>query len=145
MNYETGNSWCYDNNPSNCDTYGRLYDWNIALGVCPSGWHLPSDEEWTKLTGYLGGESVAGTKMKSTSDWYNNGNGDNSNGFNALPGGLRYYYGNFYALTHLAYFWSSSQYDAVYAWHRDLEFRDSIVGRYYGDKAGGFSCRCLRD
>jgi uncharacterized protein (TIGR02145 family) len=69
LNYATGNSWCYDNNDSNCNIYGRLYDWQTALTACPSGWHLPSDAEWTVLTDYLGGDTVAGLKMKNTTGW----------------------------------------------------------------------------
>jgi hypothetical protein len=78
MNYATGNSWCYDNNTANCATYGRLYDWETVMngtsssnavpsgvqGICPPGWHVPSDAEWTILTDYLGGEGVAGGNMK---------------------------------------------------------------------------------
>ena len=66
MNYSTGSSRCYDNYASNCNTYGRLYDWQTVLGACPSGWHLPSDAQWTTLTTFLGGTGVAGGKMKST-------------------------------------------------------------------------------
>ena len=86
LNYVTANSWEFDNSSTNGDVYGRLYTWEAALTACPSGWHLPSDAEWTILTDDLGGESVANEKMKSTSRWDYNGNGTNSSGFNALPG-----------------------------------------------------------
>jgi uncharacterized protein (TIGR02145 family) len=91
--------YCYDDNEANCNTYGGLYQWDElmqyvttqgAKGLCPDGWHIPTDAEWTTLTTYPGGESVAGGKMKSTSGWYNNGNGSNSSGFTALPGGRSY-------------------------------------------------------
>ena len=81
----SGNYWAYDDDNSNVAKYGYLYDWETAKKVCPSGWHLPSDEEWTTLTDYLGGEDVAGTKMKSTSGWKEDGNGTNESGFSALP------------------------------------------------------------
>jgi uncharacterized protein (TIGR02145 family) len=71
----------YDYNPNNTTTLG-------IQGICPSGWHLPTDDEWTVLSDYLGGYKIAGAKMKSTSGWYNNGNGTNSSGFTGLPGGL---------------------------------------------------------
>lgn len=113
MNYKTGNSWCYGDNSTNCDTYGRLYDWKTALKVCPKGWHLPSDDEWSTLTTFLGGEGVAGGKMKEagTSHWASPNEGAaNSSGFTALPGGYRRYNGNFANLTYAANFWSSTEY-----------------------------------
>jgi len=65
LNYATASgSWCYGNNTDSCAVYGRLYDWNTALTVAPSGWHLPNDAEWQILIGYLGGSNVAGGKMK---------------------------------------------------------------------------------
>ena len=99
--------YCNENNTANCDTYGGLYQWNEMMeysttpgvqGICPTGWHLPTDAEWTVLTSYLGGESIAGGKMKTTGTieagtglWYAPNNGaTNSSGFSALPGGYRY-------------------------------------------------------
>jgi len=149
MNYETGNSWCYKDNSTNCNTYGRLYNWETALKVCPKGWHLPSDEEWTVLTDYLGGETVAGGKMKEagTVDWLSPNTGvTNSSGFTALPGGLRGYGDDFRHLTYYAYFWSSTEYSSAYAWRRNLNYNSQDVTRDYGYyKANGFSCRCLKD
>ena len=148
MNYKTGNSWCYDNKESNCDIYGRLYDWESAQRVCPSGWHLPSDAEWLKLTEFLGGENVAGAKMKEagTAHWKSPNTGaTNSSGFIALPGGRRYSTGGFYSLTYYAYFWSSSQYDAASAWNRNLSYSSEGLYRYNNLKTDGFSARCLQD
>ena len=85
LNYNVAGSKCYDDLEANCNTYGRLYNWETALEVCPSGWHLPSDDEWTVLEDYVG--STAGTKLKATSGW-SSGNGTNSYGFSALPGGI---------------------------------------------------------
>jgi len=146
--------YCYDDNESNCNTYGGLYQWDElmqyvttqgAKGLCPVGWHIPTDTEWTTLITYLGGESVAGGKMKSTSGWYNNGNGSNSSGFTALPGGYRDYNGNFSNLAHSAFFWSSSRSGASRAWSRSLDYDYESAGRYGSDKSDGFSCRCLQD
>jgi len=148
MNYQTGNSWCYDNKSSNCDTYGRLYDWETALRVCPSGWHLPSDEEWTKLTEFVSGSSVGGGKMKEagTAHWESpNAGATNSSGFTALPGGYRFANGFFGSLAGYAYFWSSSQSGAANAWRRLLYNDGKYVYRDYYLKTNGFSCRCLQD
>ncbi|TRZ52035.1 hypothetical protein D4S03_04080 [bacterium] len=142
MNYETRDSWCYKNKQSNCQIYGRLYDWQTALHICPRGWHLPSDAEWQKLSDYLGGKSVAGGKMKSTSDWYKNGNGSNSSGFTALPGGYRYLYGYFYTLTYAADFWSSTEGSSTLAWGRYLGYDHENVYRYYGQGSRFFGPLC---
>jgi uncharacterized protein (TIGR02145 family) len=90
LNYAVGNSWCYDDNSSNCDIYGRVYDWNTALTACPPGWHLPSDAEWDVIVNYLGGSSIAGGKMKEAgfAHWkLPNTGATNESGFTALPGG----------------------------------------------------------
>ena len=96
LNYNIGKSWCYDNQASNCTQYGRLYDWETAKQTCPSGWHLPSVNEWGNLFSTVGGSDVAGTKLKSRSDWdeagiifKENGNGNDDFGFSALPAGER--------------------------------------------------------
>ena len=160
LNYETGNSWCYNNNSSNCDTYGRLYDWSTALGVCPSGWHLPSDDEWKILegnadtqygvgdpewddTGYRGYD--AGKRLKSTSGWYNNGNGTDAFGFAALPGGWRYNFGSFGYIEKYANFWSSTDESGPSAWFRGLDYDYDGVYRNLNHKVDGFSVRCLKD
>ncbi|HIA36920.1 MAG TPA: hypothetical protein EYN89_09405, partial [Flavobacteriales bacterium] len=102
----SGNYWAYDDNNSNVAKYGYLYDWETAQNVCPSGWHLPTDEEWTTLTDYLGGEEVAGTKMKSTSGWKDNGIGTNESGFSGLPGGYRYDDGYYSSIGWSGLWWS---------------------------------------
>jgi uncharacterized protein (TIGR02145 family) len=86
LNYQTGKSWCYANNNSNCEKYGRLYDWNTAKTACPTGWHLPSEKEWDNLVAAAGGK-VAGKTLKSTYGWDKNGNGTDDFGFSALPSG----------------------------------------------------------
>jgi hypothetical protein len=91
LNYNVSGSHCYDNLESNCNKYGRLYDWATAKTVCPAGWHLPSGTEWATLINYVGGSNIAGKKLKATSGWNNGGNGQNTYGFSALPGGIEYY------------------------------------------------------
>ena len=151
--------YCYNNDENNCNIYGGLYQWDEAMqysttegvkGICPTGWHLPTDAEWTTLTNVLGGENVAGGRMKEagTTHWASPNTGaTNSSGFTALPGGYRHFNGDFYTLTISAIFRSSSQYDATYAWDRDLSPSDENVRRYPGGlmKAHGFSARCLKD
>ena len=148
MNYETGSSWCYDDNSTNCDSYGRLYDWETALKVCPKGWHLPGDEEWSTLITYLGGVDVAGGKMKEagTVPWASPNTGaTNSSGFTALPGGYRGLNGYFGNHTYNASFWSSTEYSSTYAWYRLLYYDGEVVSRYNYNKTFGYSCRCLKD
>jgi len=82
LNYDASGSKCYDNDPDNCTKYGRLYDWNTALTVCPSGWHLPSDEEWNYLLVYVGGFATAGNKLEATNG--KSSNGIDNYGFSAL-------------------------------------------------------------
>ncbi|MEE4198707.1 MAG: FISUMP domain-containing protein [Bacteroidales bacterium] len=142
-------AWCYyDNNPVNGEKYGKLYNWyavNDPRGLSPLGWHIPSDAEWTELTDYLGGEDVNGQKMKSTSGWVENGNGNDKSGFSGLPCGFRDDDGAFGYIGEYGIWWSSTERHAYAAWNRDLSF--SNVGVYRGDsgKAQGLSVRCLRD
>ncbi|MBU2651393.1 MAG: fibrobacter succinogenes major paralogous domain-containing protein [Bacteroidetes bacterium] len=174
LNYQTSNSWCYDNNASNCDTYGRLYNWGALMngssssnavpsgvkGICPEDWHIPSDEEWKILEGsvdsqYYVGDPVwnndgcrgsdAGKKLKSSTGWNSGGNGTNDYGFSALPGGYRGSNWNFYSIGAEDYFWSSAGSDAFNAWGRGLTFDNNGVYRNDYNKVAGLSVRCLRD
>ena len=142
-------AWCYYNHdPKNGEIYGKLYNWycvNDERKLAPDGYHIPSDSEWSLLSEYLGGESIAGYKMKSTSGWNSNGNGDNSFGFNAFPGGYCNDNGNFNDITVYGYWWSSSEVNAGVAWYRYLLGGNARVGRYLNYKSDGFSVRCLRD
>ena len=147
LNYSTGNSWCYDDYPNNCNTYGRLYDWQTALTACPDGWHLPSDAEWTQLTDYLGGSNVAGGKMKSTSSlWLSPNTGaTNSSGFSGLPGGSYNGNGNFINVSFNGIWWSSTE-STLSAWSRRLNYGNVSVSRNnVFSETNGFSCRCLKD
>ncbi len=148
LNYtpDTGNSWCYNNDANNCNTYGRLYDWNTAMKACPSGWHLPSDGEWTTLTDFLG--SNAGGKMKSTSGLWTSPNtgATNASGWSGLPGGHLGFGGFFSFLGSLGYWWSSAEFIAGnYAWSWSLCYRYATVYCDFNNKGHGFSVRCIRD
>ena len=138
----------YEYRSKNGAIYGKLYNWfavNDPRGLAPIGYHIPSDTEWTVLTDFLGGETVAGEKLKSTSGWSNGGNGDNSSGFNGLPGGYCNNFGNFNLISKNGKFWSSSVYNTYNAWYRSLYIYYTKVNRYNDDKNNGFSVRCLRD
>ena len=142
-------AWCYyDHDPKNGAIYGKLYNWYAvkdSRGLAPKGYHIPNDAEWTVLAEFLGGEYVAGEKLKSTSGWANGGNGDNSSGFNGLPGGGCSGYGDFGDTTVYGYFWSSSEGNAGDAWYRSLFSYNTGVVRNFNGKNSGLSVRCLRD
>ena len=147
-NLTTG-AWCYyENKTANGATYGKLYNWFAVKdprGLAPKGYHIPTNAEWTMLTDYLGGDSIAGTKIKSTSGWDNNGNGTNTSGFAGLPGGGRNGNGVFGSVGAFGFWWSSSEFSTDYAWYRYLGDGNGNVGRSYFNKHYGFSVRCLRD
>jgi len=140
----------YNNNVSNNAIYGKLYNWYTTLGdtLCPTGWGVPTDAEWTTLTDSLGGESVAGRKMKSKgiTYWSSQSSGtDNSSGFSSLPGGFRCS-GSFDYIRNYAWFWSATEYAFSYAWSRYLYYLAGNVVRYNDiKKSVGASVRCLRD
>jgi uncharacterized protein (TIGR02145 family) len=149
LNYEENNSICYGNNKKYCAKYGRLYTWDAAMSACPAGWHLPSSAEWTTLTDYAGGSSLAGKKLKSTAGWYTereNGksNGSDNYGFSASPGGYSLnekssnvgYYG---------YWWNSTEYNAGNASSRSMDHYHVNVFKATRDKAYLFSVRCVQD
>jgi uncharacterized protein (TIGR02145 family) len=158
----TGAYTIYNNESStgaNATNYGFLYNWYAAAGIitnggsptkniCPTGWHVPTDTEWTTLTGYIGGTSVAGGKMKSigTTYWNSPNNGaDNSSGFSALPGGVRSNDGSFLYVRNYTYFWSATEAGSNAAWFRNLYHNDGNVGTSNEFKSSGASVRCLKD
>jgi uncharacterized protein (TIGR02145 family) len=150
LNFITASgSWCYDNQTSNCITYGRLYDWQTAKTSCTAGWHLPSDIEWIVLTTYLGGDSIAGGKMKETgtSHWNAPNTGaNNSSSFTVLPGGCRYADdGYFFYMGNGSIFWSSSEYDTLGSWLREFSYVTDGLSRGLNVKNFGFSVRCIKD
>ena len=126
---------------ANYATYGVLYNWPAVMteGICPSGWHIPSDGEFTELTDFLGGEGVAGGKMKDNIQW----NGTNSSGWSGLPGGYRYN-GDFYDYLFVGYWWSASE-SGSYSWYRKLDDYYDNVSRNSFNRSLGFSARCVRD
>ena len=145
-------AWCYyDNDPVNEANYGKLYNWYAVSdprGITPEGWHVPSDDEWQILIDYLGGEKVAGGKMKESVSklWkHPNKGATNQFGLTVFGGGVRYIEGKFNDLDDDAYFWSSTEYDATHAWYRILGYSFSNVYKYYYDKRYGFSVRCIKD
>lgn len=137
--------WAYDNDKRNVSTYGYLYNWKTANEVCPAGWHLPSNKEWSQLTDFLGGELVAGTKMKSKKGWDANGSGTNSSGFSGIGGGFLYEEAFFEHLQIFGYWWSSTEKTATKACCRLLSYENGEVFNSDFDKKGGFSVRCVRD
>jgi uncharacterized protein (TIGR02145 family) len=148
--------------PSNRTKYGYLYNWYAAKGIyttgtmtstdtlniCPEGWHVPTDADWTTLTSELGGESVAGGKMKSVGTFYwssQSAGTDNSSGFSALPGGYRIKDGSFNNLSNSAVFWRATEVNANNAWSSRLEHNSDDVSRISYEKQLGASIRCLKD
>lgn len=147
-NLTTG-AWCYYNNdPANGPIYGKLYNWyavNDPRGLAPIGWHIPTDAEWTILTNFLGGLSVAGGKMKSTTGWNSPNTGaTNSSGFTGLPGGQRTD-SLFNAIGIASYFWSSTESGVTGAYYRDLYYSAPNVIRSILAKFTGASVRLIKD
>ena len=149
----TVEKYCYNDDNLKCSIYGGLYQWDEIMlyseipnvrGICPIGWHLPSDSEWETLINFLGGRYEAGWKMKTENFWAP-GPGNNSSGFTALPAGRRQSDGTFDELGYDCHFWSSNQYDLSNAWIRSLNYSDQGVSRHYLDKTRGFSVRCIKD
>jgi uncharacterized protein (TIGR02145 family) len=153
VNLTTG-AWCYYNeDANNGKAYGKLYNWyavNDSRGLAPIGWHIPSDEEWTSLSDYLGGDHVSGGKLKDTSTkyWYfPNSVTKNGTDFAALPGGFRNYDGFYKFMKSKGVWWSSSERDTSFAWYRFMESNNNALYRYdLGSlKICGFSVRCVKD
>jgi len=117
----------------------------LVRGVCPAGWHLPNDDEWSALFAVIGGVGSAGTKLKSTSGWQDGGDGSDSFGLAVLPAGYRYGDGDFGNAGYVAYFWSSSNYGAVSAYKWNFAYNYEGVNHYIVFKDDGLSVRCLRD
>jgi len=177
LNYNATNSRCYGDNSGgdsqgNCAKYGRLYNWATAMGinisfnissynpssstkyrgVCPSGWHIPNDNEWNTLMNSVGGSSIAGRKLKSTSGWSDCGLGssysyqcEDAYGFSALPGGRGSSGGNFYDVGNYGYWWSASEDDSRYVYGRGMNYYSEYVNYNYSVKSLLSSVRCLQD
>jgi len=149
----SGNYWAYNNDNSNVEIYGYLYDWETAQNVCPSGWHLPSDGEWRELSSYLGGYQVAGAKLRATGTieagtglWFESDiDATNETGFTALPGGAFGSNGNFTSLGYNGYWWSTSEYPDGRIWTRYIWYNLSNLAPAKSLKTSGNSVRCVRD
>ena len=169
MNYETAGSYCYNDADSNCTKYGRLYTWAAAMdsagtwsangkgcgykktcsptypvrGVCPEGWHLPTQAEWKALFTAVGDSSTVGKMLKSISGWNDSGNGTDSYAFSALPAG---YWDGYYTYEgSAAFFWSSTEYNGYYAYYMYLGYYFDHAGLDDHRKDDRFSVRCVRD
>jgi len=180
---QTNNSiiekYCYMELESNCNIYGGLYEWDEmmqyiteegAQGICPAGWHVPGDGEWTALTSYVSsqpayccnsntfniGKALASTTLWNSPSSYtcgigNNPSTNNGTGFSGLPGGIRTFttqtppQPRFYYITLFGYWWSSTESESGKAWARDLYWDRAGVGRPSSEKVNGFSVRCLKD
>ncbi len=151
-------AWCnYDNNDSLGKVYGKLYNWyavskntNGDKNVCPTGWHVPIDDEWNVLVDYLGGEIIAGGKMKGVDNKMWDTLATNTSFFTALPGGARfdytYEYYNFHQIGYIGAWWSSSEYIPEFAKNRNIYIGNSIAFLYnIGRKSSGLSVRCIKD
>ncbi|OIP53342.1 MAG: hypothetical protein AUK31_01625 [Fibrobacteres bacterium CG2_30_45_31] len=167
LNYAVDSSWCYENSVDNCAKYGRLYQWASAMdidsaynsatwggsnanhqGICPDGWHVPWSSEWATLENYVGGSDNAGTYLKATSDWYDDGNDDNNAidayGFSALPGGD--YRSNFGGVVgFLGDWWTATEYGSMRAYYRYMGYEYTDVYTDEGSKTYGLSLRCLKN
>jgi uncharacterized protein (TIGR02145 family) len=165
--YNNGNptgqaAWCYYNNDAaNNTTYGKLYNWYAVAdprGLCPTGWHVPTDAEWYTLENYLDptvndpndtgyrGTDVGG-KLKAVSSLWTNPNtgATNSSGFTAFPGGLRTSDGPFNHIGNYGFWWSSTVYSSAFAWSRYLNYLNASSNRNGNYASNGISVRCLRD
>ncbi len=151
LNYDLEGSWCYNNESENCDKYGRLYGFEMAEEVCPTGWKLPSDKDFKIMEVVLGmskedaheegwrGEGI-GEKIKSAADW----NGSDASGFSAIPGGGRESSGNFYGIDNGASFWTSTA-SGTSSWTRNLFPGRSTVNRSLLSKGNAISVRCIKE
>jgi uncharacterized protein (TIGR02145 family) len=142
-------AWCYyDNDFKNGEVYGKLYNWyavSDVRGLAPKGYHIPSDLECDRLVNYLGGDSIAGQKMKSKTGWFQNGNGTNSSGFNGFPGGDCSLNGRFSGMTSNGDWWNSTESDSSFASFLSLNYLTPTASKNSYWKYQGMSVRCLRD
>ncbi|SNY94887.1 FISUMP domain-containing protein [Flagellimonas pacifica] len=152
LNYKVQGSYAYDDNENNRKELGLLYTWEAAKKACPCGWHLATDNEWSLLVNQYGGTNKAGEALKSTNGWNEDGNGTNSSGFNALPGGQRTTFGGYRVLGYFSFWWSSTPTDEEgKAWLWDISYGGpdmsikSKAFRFDGDIRGALSVRCVRD
>jgi len=168
LNCNVRGSKCYDNNSANCAKYGRLYDWATAMGlpsscnssgcsnqiqskhkgICPSGWHIPSNDDWKVLMDYVGGSETAGTKLKAKIGWNESDNGTDEFEFSALPGGWGYSDGSFSDVGDYGFWWSASEDKEVSkdASSRRMGYNYERMDDWFSSsKPCLFSVRCVKD
>jgi uncharacterized protein (TIGR02145 family) len=155
LNYKTAESKCYNDSLVHCEKFGRLYNWKEAMSTCPSGWHLPSEEELDILVNYVGAYGAkVGDKLKATEGWYSyedeDANGTDDYGFTALPGGYGSYHDSshsFSNVNHTGVLWSTQEHDANNAYGTYIGYEPNFVTSYIGgdDKRSIFSVRCIKD
>jgi uncharacterized protein (TIGR02145 family) len=166
LNYNAFGSVCYNNSTSNCDLYGRLYDWNTVMGgspssstspsgvrgICPAGWHVPSNDEWEILVKFVDPNAddwgnIAGARLRSVTGWFDGSGyvpGTDDFGFSALPGGFGWS-GDFFNAGVSGHWWSATEDDASNARARYMNWYYSYVYAYWDGKTFLLSVRCLRD
>jgi uncharacterized protein (TIGR02145 family) len=143
LNFSTPNSWCIE-----CETYGRLYNYNEAISACPDGWHLSSDLDWTILVGNLGGFTTAGGKLKESgiNHWKKpNKFATNESGFNAIPHGYRSVNGILNFENKMGFWWTSTENEKLNSWSIRIDYDKNNVTRQISNKDVGLSVRCVKD
>ena len=135
LNYNSEESWCYNDDPANCEKWGRLYTWNAATKACPEGWRLPTDDDWHKLIWRFGGSDQAGQRLKK------GGESD----FDILMAGYRDKLGFYGKADSSAYFWTSTEINDGYAAFKGFYKDYANVGEYTYTKPDAFSVRCVKD
>jgi uncharacterized protein (TIGR02145 family) len=149
LNHKMDGAFAYDNNDEIAAKMGLLYIWDASMKACPTDWHLPSDQEWTDMENSLGNDPLLGKMLKSTTDWKNNNNGENSKGFNVYPAG---YVGNggkrSGSMGEYSFFWTSTSEgpgseDRV--WRRLFHMDSDTITRNRSYKDNGYSLRCIKD
>jgi uncharacterized protein (TIGR02145 family) len=149
-NQQAIGAWAYYNNDIQYNsTFGKLYNWFAVAdlrNVCPTGWHVPTESEFTTLINFLGGNEVAGDKMKSKTGWLDNGNGNNTSGLTILPAGFRDFLGNFNDRGETTVFWTSTPHACCNgARNSSLRFNTPVVSQLWSNKKHGLSVRCIKD
>lgn len=138
-------SFCYRDSASYCEKYGRLYSWDVAINICPDGWHLPDTTEWNTLFAAVGGSSTAGKMLKSTSGWKNSGNGTDAYSFAVLPAGYGDNGKTYDFEGSDADFWSSTEDDSGSAYDVLMNYHDDVAYLFNLGKRQAFSVRCVKD
>ncbi|GGD89449.1 fibrobacter succinogenes major paralogous domain-containing protein [Planktosalinus lacus] len=142
-------AWSYYENQSKiAEKSGVLYNWFAVTdprGLAPSGWKIPTKEDFNILQAFLGGKDIAGKKIKASSLWFRNGHGDNSSGFNAIGGGNRDFEGYFFYIGRVASWWTSTEYDTYNAWYFYTDYGSDALKDFGGGKMMGMSVRCIKE